>query len=328
MYKPGLWKAICDVCGFEFYSNELRKRWDGLMVCDKDFECDHPSKYLRAGRGGSSVPWVRSEPEDTFVYVCYLEARQPYADQGEADCARVNDALAPAPGTVDQYFNNVLILANGAGRLVDSSSYNRTLTSSGGLDLDNTYPLNGRRTYRVPTNGKLICNDVASVLTLLGTAECCLEFYLRWVADSPFGISAGISTFAFGGTIQLTTSEQIRLTSWSVGGVSMSDLTSTNLVGSFDHIAIIRDNTSDPNWTRIHIAKNGVIVATSTENLPKSGVFNSGSTLLMGFDLNSPSVVFGGYRLTRNTRRYLITGEGDTPNTFVPDTYPFADRAA
>jgi len=90
MYKSGLWKAICDVCGFEFYSNELRKRWDGLMVCDQDFEHDHPQKYLRVRADKIAVPWVRSEPEDTFTHVCYIYASQSYADIAEADCARAD----------------------------------------------------------------------------------------------------------------------------------------------------------------------------------------------------------------------------------------------
>lgn len=90
MYQAGKWKAICDVCGFEFYSDELRKRWDGLMVCDADFEHDHPQKYLRVRQDRISVPWVRSEPEDTFALVCYIYASQSYADISEADCMRAD----------------------------------------------------------------------------------------------------------------------------------------------------------------------------------------------------------------------------------------------
>lgn len=90
MYKPGQWKAICDVCGFEFYSGEMRKRWDGLMVCAQDFEHDHPQKYLRVGADKIAVPWVRSEPTDQFVSVCYAYASQSYADISEADCMRAD----------------------------------------------------------------------------------------------------------------------------------------------------------------------------------------------------------------------------------------------
>lgn len=92
-YKPGKWKAICDVCGFEFYNDEMRKRWDGLMVCAEDFEHDHPQKFLRVREDHSSVPWIRSEPEDTFIQVCYLYAQSAYADMATADCAKADNTV-------------------------------------------------------------------------------------------------------------------------------------------------------------------------------------------------------------------------------------------
>lgn len=90
-YFTGKWKAICDVCGFEFYNDELKKRWDGLMVCTSDYEQDHPQKFLRLKEDSSSVPWVRAEPEDIEVLVCYLYARSAYADLAEADCAEADN---------------------------------------------------------------------------------------------------------------------------------------------------------------------------------------------------------------------------------------------
>lgn len=95
MYKPGQWNAICDVCGFEFKSSELKKRWDGLMTCVEDFEHDHPQKYLRVHERSNTVPWVRDEPADVFIHTCYIFARAPYADLGEADCAVVGNTTFP-----------------------------------------------------------------------------------------------------------------------------------------------------------------------------------------------------------------------------------------
>jgi len=69
-YKAGSWNAICDVCSFKFKADQLRKRWDGLMVCDKDFELDHPQKYLKVFEDKTSVPWVRSRPADVFITEC------------------------------------------------------------------------------------------------------------------------------------------------------------------------------------------------------------------------------------------------------------------
>lgn len=91
-YKSGSWNAICDICGFKHKADELRKRWDGLMVCSKDYELDHPQKYLRVHETGEAVPWVREEPVNTFISVCYVYAIPAYADLGEADCMKADIA--------------------------------------------------------------------------------------------------------------------------------------------------------------------------------------------------------------------------------------------
>lgn len=94
-YKPGSWNSICDVCGFKFKSHEMQKRWDGLMVCKADFEHDHPQKFLRVKEDSSSVPWVRDEPEDSFVQFCYLYATAAYAGLAEAGCVQAGLATPP-----------------------------------------------------------------------------------------------------------------------------------------------------------------------------------------------------------------------------------------
>ena len=63
-YKPGDWKGICDRCGFTFKASELKKTWDGLMVCDKDWETRHPMDFLKAPKGEKALPWVRPENTD------------------------------------------------------------------------------------------------------------------------------------------------------------------------------------------------------------------------------------------------------------------------
>ena len=85
-FKSGSWNIICDVCGFKFKETEVKKRWDGLIVCDKDFEYDHPQKYIRVRADGQAVDPIRDRPEDNFLDVCYLYERGAYADLGTADC--------------------------------------------------------------------------------------------------------------------------------------------------------------------------------------------------------------------------------------------------
>ena len=67
IYNKGEWDAICDACGQKFKSSELRKRWDGLMVCHKDYEVRQPQDFVRAKVDIQAVPWTRPEPSDGFV---------------------------------------------------------------------------------------------------------------------------------------------------------------------------------------------------------------------------------------------------------------------
>lgn len=87
-YKPGQWNAICDICGFEFKSGELRKNWQGLMVCASDFEQRHPQELIRAVRDDPSTEWNRPEPPDIYVnlVMCTLEGQQSLSGIGVAGC--------------------------------------------------------------------------------------------------------------------------------------------------------------------------------------------------------------------------------------------------
>lgn len=87
---PGTWKVVCDVCGFQFHSGVIKKRWDGLMVCDKDYELDHPQKFIRVREDSQTVPFVRTEPDDVFVHICTLYGASGEADRATADCARAD----------------------------------------------------------------------------------------------------------------------------------------------------------------------------------------------------------------------------------------------
>lgn len=71
-YKSGCWNVICDVCGFKKKSDQVQKRWDGLMVCAQDMEMRHPSDLIQIPEDNPSVPWSRPEPTDTFVPVSYI----------------------------------------------------------------------------------------------------------------------------------------------------------------------------------------------------------------------------------------------------------------
>lgn len=60
-------KACCDVCGFDYKQSQLRKRWDGAMVCSKDWEPRHPQDFVKARPERNNVKDARPSPEPRFV---------------------------------------------------------------------------------------------------------------------------------------------------------------------------------------------------------------------------------------------------------------------
>lgn len=66
-WKKGSWDATCDVCGFRFKADQLKKRWDGLMTCAADWEPRHPQDYLRAVPDKQAVPWTRPDNDGPYI---------------------------------------------------------------------------------------------------------------------------------------------------------------------------------------------------------------------------------------------------------------------
>ena len=69
-YYAGKYWATCDVCGWEFYNDELMDRWDGLKVCRKDWEPRHPQEFVKS-IPESTPPWTRPEPAEIDVSPTY-----------------------------------------------------------------------------------------------------------------------------------------------------------------------------------------------------------------------------------------------------------------
>lgn len=246
-----------------------------------------------------------------------LPARQIGSDLWEYS-ATVTASEPPVP-QVDQFFANVLLLANGAGLTADSSGYARTLTTAGSPVLSSTFPLNGSDTYSVPPASVLQNTDGAAIATLVGAGEWCAEFWMRYVSAS-FGIEGNVAQWPFG-IISVDPSRRVR---YIDSALSMDIQTPSGLAsGAYSHVAIIRDNTTHATLARYHIAIGGTVLVTSSGSIAKATAETSSGVRVMGFDVNSPTVYFGGYRFTRGTRRYLTNAEGAALNTFTPDAYPF-----
>lgn len=82
---PGTWAAQCDVCGFRFPSNKLKKRWDGAITCDKDWETRHPQTMIKL-RGETAVPEFTRKNAVAFAVQCFIEGISGYAGFAVAGC--------------------------------------------------------------------------------------------------------------------------------------------------------------------------------------------------------------------------------------------------
>lgn len=91
VYLAGQFNAICDRCGFKFKSGELKRDWQGLMVCDKDFELRNQQDLIRVKAERAIPTWSRPRPEDIFLFVsCTLQGTQGVAGIGVAGCMRAS----------------------------------------------------------------------------------------------------------------------------------------------------------------------------------------------------------------------------------------------
>jgi len=93
-YRPrwdnGSWNVICDQCGRQFKDSDLQLRWDGLMVCSKDWEPRQPQDFVHGVADKQAPPFTRPEQADVFAPVCTLITTQGLADYGSADCAKAD----------------------------------------------------------------------------------------------------------------------------------------------------------------------------------------------------------------------------------------------
>lgn len=93
--KLGDYNTLCDSCGRKFKFSQMKKRWDGLLVCHEDYELRNAQDFVRVRGDKQTVPIPRPEPADTFIrYTCSIKQQNAKADIAAADCARVGFSLA------------------------------------------------------------------------------------------------------------------------------------------------------------------------------------------------------------------------------------------
>jgi len=92
-YKPGDWNAICEVCGQKFKASKLKRRWDGLLVCKRDWEPRHPQDFVRGVKDKQSVPFTRKETPDSVVHLCGPCERSSVSGIAVAGCSVAGNTL-------------------------------------------------------------------------------------------------------------------------------------------------------------------------------------------------------------------------------------------
>lgn len=87
-YDKGDWKAICDVCGRLFKAHKLKKRWDGLMTCNKDWEVRQPQDFVRGKADIQAPKWTRPSSEDVFTpdAICGILESTAIPNLGQPGC--------------------------------------------------------------------------------------------------------------------------------------------------------------------------------------------------------------------------------------------------
>ena len=142
-WDNGGWKAICDVCGRVFKNNELKTRWDGLIVCNKDWETRQPQDFVH-GIADIQVPvWVRSEQSDSFVPINYTQQPNETIDvtevlekifsrAAESESVTVSESVSLEANNTNA--ESVTISETVAVLLISSSAINGSAINSLGLN--------------------------------------------------------------------------------------------------------------------------------------------------------------------------------------------------
>lgn len=66
-YKSGDNWIECQVCGMDTYASDIKKRWDGILVCPEDYEVRHAQDFVRVRKDKIAAAIVAPRPEDISV---------------------------------------------------------------------------------------------------------------------------------------------------------------------------------------------------------------------------------------------------------------------
>ncbi len=155
--SPNVWTSICAVCGFRFNSNELKQRWDGVMVCAEDWEPRNVLDFFRVPKEDISVPWTLPEKVIPTNYDAITSTDSPYTLTNAIDVLDVDatggniTVTLPLANTYTFAQTSVLRI-----RRTDSSTNTVTIQRQGGDTLNwgtsETVPVLGSKAYQNNAN--------------------------------------------------------------------------------------------------------------------------------------------------------------------------------
>lgn len=66
MYIKGDHWMVCEICGFNFRRSQMKETWDGLWVCEADWEPKHPQLSVKGKKDDQRVDVVRPDKASTL----------------------------------------------------------------------------------------------------------------------------------------------------------------------------------------------------------------------------------------------------------------------
>lgn len=63
----GNYNVLCDVCGFKMKASEVKKRWDGAIVCKEDWEQRHQLDFYETRNDVHKLPFTRPDNDGVDV---------------------------------------------------------------------------------------------------------------------------------------------------------------------------------------------------------------------------------------------------------------------
>lgn len=144
-YKPSDWWAICDSCGKKYKASELKRRWDGVMVCPADWEIRHPQDFLRSKPDKIAVPWARPQVTDTFLPLfanisetIYLYENSSFINNKPPVSKSDSVSLSENISTTTQYYRNIPLSGIQTNGSVHGASLNTLSLNSSSITYTNT----------------------------------------------------------------------------------------------------------------------------------------------------------------------------------------------